>query len=45
MVRELFSYLPSNNLDEPPRRASSDPADRADAELDTAVPAQIEPAL
>ncbi len=38
MVRELLSFLPSNNLDEPPRRASPDPVDRADAELDTLVP-------
>src|SRR6202046_1531488 len=30
MIRELFSYLPSNNLDDPPRRTSSDPVDRAD---------------
>jgi len=40
MVRELLSFLPSNNLDEPPRKACGDPADRADAALDTMVPAQ-----
>jgi propionyl-CoA carboxylase beta chain len=40
MVRELLSFLPSNNLDEPPRKLSSDPVDRADAALDTMVPAQ-----
>src|SRR5260370_37269543 len=40
MVRELFSFIPSNNLDDPPRRECSDPIDRADAELDTAVPAE-----
>lgn len=40
MVRELLSFLPSNNLDEPPRKACSDPVDRADAALDTMVPAQ-----
>jgi propionyl-CoA carboxylase beta chain len=40
MVRELLSFLPSNNLDEPPRKVCSDPADRADAALDTMVPAQ-----
>ncbi len=40
MVRELLSFVPSNNLDDPPRRACSDPADRADAALDTIVPAQ-----
>jgi len=40
MVRELLSFLPSNNLDEPPRKVCADPADRADAALDTMVPAQ-----
>ncbi|MGB9144247.1 MAG: carboxyl transferase domain-containing protein, partial [Acidobacteriaceae bacterium] len=40
MVRELLSFLPSNNLDDPPRRACSDPVDRADAELDGVVPAE-----
>jgi propionyl-CoA carboxylase beta chain len=40
MVRELLSFMPSNNLDEPPRKASTDPIDRADAALDTIVPAQ-----
>jgi propionyl-CoA carboxylase beta chain len=40
MVRELLSFLPSNNLDEPPRKACSDPADRSSASLDNIVPAQ-----
>jgi len=40
MVRELFSFLPSNNLDDPPRRECTDPIDRADAELATVVPAE-----
>jgi propionyl-CoA carboxylase beta chain len=38
MVRELLSFLPSNNLDDPPRRACSDPTDRADTVLDQIVP-------
>ena len=38
MIRELLSYLPPNNLDDPPRRATSDPIDRADAKLNTLVP-------
>ena len=38
MVRELFSYLPSNNVDDPPRRPTSDPADRADLALNSIVP-------
>src|SRR5260370_12524168 len=40
MVRELFSFLPSNNIDDPPRKASSDPIDRADGALDNILPAQ-----
>jgi len=40
MIRELFSFLPSNNIDDPPRRACVDPVDRADTELDTLVPAE-----
>jgi propionyl-CoA carboxylase beta chain len=40
MIRELFSFLPSNNIDDPPRRACSDPIDRADLELDSLVPAE-----
>src|SRR6204780_11108 len=38
MVRELFGYLPSNNLDDPPRRASSDPWDRPHPGLNALVP-------
>ncbi len=40
MVRELLSFIPSNNLDDPPRKVCTDPIDRADATLDTIVPAQ-----
>jgi propionyl-CoA carboxylase beta chain len=40
MIRELFSFIPSNNLDDPPRRDCTDPIDRADAELDTIVPTE-----
>src|SRR6266404_530044 len=40
MVRELLSFLPSNNLEDPPRRECTDPIDRADAALDTTVPAE-----
>ena len=39
MIRELLSFLPSNNLDDPPRRACHDPAERGDAILDDLVPA------
>src|ERR1700759_2915971 len=38
MIRELMSFLPANNLEDPPRRASSDPADRRDEALNTLVP-------
>src|SRR6266852_5603705 len=39
-VRELLSFVPSNNLDDPPRKPCTDPTDRADAALDNIVPAQ-----
>jgi propionyl-CoA carboxylase beta chain len=39
-IRELLSFLPQNNRDDPPRRACSDPVERADAELDRIVPAE-----
>jgi propionyl-CoA carboxylase beta chain len=37
-IRELLSYIPSNNLDDPPFRANDDPADRQDEILDSVVP-------
>jgi len=48
MVRELLSFIPSNNLDDPPRKPCTDPRSlgedgndaRADAALDSIVPAQ-----
>jgi propionyl-CoA carboxylase beta chain len=45
MVRELLSFLPSNNLDDPPRRASTDDTSRADASPRHHHPRRIEPAL
>ncbi len=39
-IRRLLSFLPQNNQDEAPRRATKDPIDRADAALDTIVPAE-----
>src|SRR5207247_7926138 len=35
MVRELLSFIPSNSLEDPPRKACSDPVDRADEKLDS----------
>ena len=37
-IRELLSYLPSNNLEEPPVVESGDPWDREDEALDELVP-------
>jgi len=39
LIRELLSYLPSNNLDDPPRTPPADEPDREDAALDHLVPA------
>ena len=39
-IRELMSYLPSNNLDDPPRLNSSDAPDRLVDELDDFIPQQ-----
>ncbi|WP_396623434.1 acyl-CoA carboxylase subunit beta [Luteitalea sp.] len=38
LVRDLLSYLPSNNIDDPPVVPTSDPSDREAPELDTIVP-------
>jgi propionyl-CoA carboxylase beta chain len=40
MVRELLSFVPSNNLEDPPRKACTDPIDRLDEKLDTVIPDQ-----
>src|SRR5499433_397300 len=40
MIRELLGFIPSNNLDDPPRRECTDSPDRADAELDSVVPTE-----
>ena len=41
LIRELLSFLPGNNLDDPPRIACLDPSDRADEALDTVVPEAV----
>ena len=38
LIRDLLSYLPSNNVDEPPRRSTVDPVNREDEALDSLVP-------
>ena len=38
LIRELLSYLPSNNREDPPRLEPSDDAARADPDLDDLVP-------
>ena len=38
LIRELLGYLPSNNLDDPPRAPADDPVDREDESLETLVP-------
>jgi propionyl-CoA carboxylase beta chain len=40
LIRELLTFLPQNNAEDPPVRVSLDPADRVDEELQTVVPAQ-----
>ncbi len=37
-VRYFMSFLPQNNLEQPPKMDSGDPHDRMDEELDTIVP-------
>jgi propionyl-CoA carboxylase beta chain len=38
LIRELLSYLPSNNMEEAPRRETRDDPERAEAALDSLVP-------
>jgi propionyl-CoA carboxylase beta chain len=38
LLRDLLGYLPANNLDDAPRRSTSDPIDREDESLDRLVP-------
>lgn len=37
-IRELLSYIPQNNMEDPPFVAPTDPIDRMDADLDTLIP-------
>jgi len=40
LIRELLSFIPSNNLDDPPVVQTNDPEDRADEELNNIVPSE-----
>jgi len=40
LIRELLSFLPQNNREDPPRVETSDPLDRRDEALDTLVPVE-----
>jgi propionyl-CoA carboxylase beta chain len=40
LIRELLSYLPSNNLEPPPLRKTDDPPDREDPALEALIPAE-----
>jgi len=38
LIKKLLSYLPQNNLEEPPLTVCSDPCDRLDENLNTIIP-------
>jgi propionyl-CoA carboxylase beta chain len=38
LIRELLSFLPSNNLEDPPRRPTNDPPDRTESALNRLIP-------
>ncbi|MBI4638868.1 MAG: acyl-CoA carboxylase subunit beta [Candidatus Rokubacteria bacterium] len=40
LIRELLTFLPQNNLEDPPTRPTTDPADRRDEPLQSIVPDQ-----
>ncbi|MEP7148502.1 MAG: acyl-CoA carboxylase subunit beta [Acidobacteriota bacterium] len=40
LTRELLSFMPSNNMDDPPLVPTTDPFDRSDAALNSVVPEQ-----
>jgi propionyl-CoA carboxylase beta chain len=40
LIRELLTFLPQNNLEDPPLRPTLDPPDRRDEHLQTVVPEQ-----
>jgi propionyl-CoA carboxylase beta chain len=38
VIRDLLSFMPSNNMEDPPLRPNDDPVDRADESLNSLVP-------
>jgi propionyl-CoA carboxylase beta chain len=38
VIRELLSFMPSNNMEDPPLRETDDPPDRAEESLNSVVP-------
>jgi propionyl-CoA carboxylase beta chain len=40
LIRDLLSFMPSNNMEEPPRLRTEDPPDREDPALDSLIPAE-----
>ncbi len=40
LIRELMTFLPQNNMEDPPQRPTLDPVDRRDESLRTVVPEQ-----
>jgi len=38
MIRELMTYLPQNNMSDPPMMQCTDPVERSDESLDTVIP-------
>ncbi len=39
MIRELMTFLPQNNMSDPPRTQCTDPVERSDESLDNVIPA------
>jgi propionyl-CoA carboxylase beta chain len=38
LIRELLSFIPNNNMEDPPEKATNDPQDRTSDELNSMVP-------
>jgi len=38
LIKELLSFMPNNNMEDPPRRETSDPLDRVSEELNLMIP-------